>query len=85
MQADHDLWHAERKGRPNIVPVKQAGWQRNQNGIGILFSKGVTATYTTAVNFCMAALHVSRIAAGLNPGDEGIRSRSLKPQPGAGG
>jgi dTDP-4-amino-4,6-dideoxygalactose transaminase len=34
--------------------------------------KGVTSTHTAAVNSCTAALHVSMIAAGLNPGDEVI-------------
>jgi dTDP-4-amino-4,6-dideoxygalactose transaminase len=34
--------------------------------------KGLPATYAAAVNSCTAALHVSMIAAGLQPGDEVI-------------
>lgn len=67
-------------GRPEIeevVATLESGWLGTGPRVAAFEKafadyKGMTAAHAAAVNSCTAALHVSMIAAGLEPGDEVI-------------
>lgn len=69
-----DIQHAE---IDEVVATMESGWLGTGPRVAAFESafaayKGTTPGHTAAVNSCTAALHVSMIAAGLEPGDEVI-------------